>query len=312
MGYPIIDIHTDVILAYQRLGKQFGSATNNTQISLPLLKKAGIKIIFGGFSYDDLLGNSWMQLSDHQRLVENFSNDLKIIEDLAEIGQLINSQQIGIIIHLEGGKILDNSISNLEILYEKGVRSLGLTHNTQNGLGTGATINDASGLTSFGKRVIKKCDELNIIIDVAHLNEKGFYEVFKLSKKPVIVSHANCFAITPNPRNLKDNQLREIKKANSLVGVFFSGKFLNSSGGALEATIDDAVLHIKHMTEVMGINHIAIGSDFGGITAGLPKGLENSSKIRQVFEKLHQQGYKEKELEKIAYQNAQRVLSEYT
>lgn len=308
---PVIDTHSDLVLSYQKLNRGFSRATSNTQTSLSLLKKANVKILFGGFSYDDLLEDSQDQFEKYHEMLNRFGSEFELILDFSLMQKVLNSKKIGLVIHLEGAKILNGKIQNLEKFYERGLRSLGIVHNTKNGLGTGAVVDDGTGLTKFGKEVVKKCNELNIVLDVSHLNEKGFWDVFNLSKKPVIVSHGNAYSITSHPRNFKDDQLKEVARAKTFVGIFFSGKFLNPDIDGSKATISDAIKHLEHMVEIMGVDHVAIGSDFGGITTGLPRGLENHSKLDDFFGLLKKRGFKKNDLEKIAYKNALRVLGAY-
>lgn len=310
MNLPIIDTHTDLVIPYQDLGEEFGTKLENTQTSLPLLKKANVKVVFAGFSYDDHFQDSVKQLENIHQMIQDYPEELELVTNLGNLNSLIKSQSIGIVIHLEGGKIID-SVEALVKLYSQGVRCVGLTHNTQNGLGTGATVDATTPLTDLGKKIIAKCNELSVAIDVSHLNEAGFYDVINTSTQPVIASHANCYSLSPNPRNLKDEQLKELAKMDSFVGLFLSGKYLSPKLDGSSSTIDNALAHIEHMVEVMGIDHVAIGSDFGGITTGTPAGLDNHSLLPNLFTKLQEKGYSQEDLEKIAYKNALRVLSQF-
>lgn len=308
---PIIDTHCDVVIPYQELGSSFSTALENTQTSLPLLKKTGVKLIFAGYSYDDLLKNSDQQFSDLHEMIKKFPDDFELVLDFKNIDKIITGKKIGVILHIEGAAILDNDINKLESLYKEGLRSLGFTHNTKNSLGTGALVDDGNGLTEFGKQVIEKCNDLNIILDLAHLNEAGFYDVLKYSKQKSFVSHGNCFELTINPRNFKDNQLKELAQINSVIGVFFSGKYLKLDSNNDKPSIDDAVAHIKHMADVMGTDNISLGCDYGGITTGLPTGLENHTNVIDLLDKLKTHGFTEEDLDKIAYKNMIRYLKEY-
>ena len=308
---PIIDTHCDIVIPYQELKNKFGNTSSSTQTNLPLLKAANVKIIFAGFSYDDLLGNTDQQFKNIHQMIKRYSDDFELINDFNQIEQILNSNKIGVIIHLEGAAILDNKIDKLTYFYNMGLRSLGFTHNTKNCLGTGALVDDKQGLTPFGKEVIKKCNELNIIIDLAHLNRAGFDDVIKLSLKPPFISHGNCYSLTKNPRNYTDQQLRKIAKLGSVVGIFFSGKFLKRDNNPTGPELADAIAHIKHIVKTIGINHVVLGCDFGGITTGLPKGLENHSSLITLFAKLRKENFSNKDIEKIAYKNALRIIKEY-
>lgn len=309
---PIIDTHCDIVIPYQELQEKFASTSDGVQTSLSLLKNANVKIIFAGFSYDDLLKDSDKQFKNIHRMIAQYPENFELITDFRQVQSILNSNKIGVIIHLEGAAILDNKISNLIKLYKKGLRSLGFTHNTKNCLGTGALVDDQKGLTKFGKEVIKVCNKLNIILDLAHLNRAGFDDVVKYSQKPPIISHGNCYSLTKNPRNYTDLQLKKIAQLGSVVGVFFSGKFLKRDDNFQDPTLDDAIAHIKYMVKIMGVNHVMLGCDFGGITTGLPRGLENHAKIKTLLKKLKEDGFTQEDLEKIAYKNALRVIGEYS
>lgn len=308
---PIVDTHCDVVIPYEELGDKFATQVNNTQTSLPLLKEANIKLIFAGFSYDDLLKNSYQQLEDIKKMISQYSESFQLVTDLKKVNFNLDQEKIQVILHIEGAGILEGKIERLEGLYKKGVRSLGFTHNTKNSLGTGALVDDGEGLTNFGKEVIKFCNEKNIILDLAHLNETGFYDVIKLSKQIPFVSHGNCYSLTQNPRNFKDDQLKKISEIDSLIGVFFSGKYLKRNSNLEHPNIEDAVAHIQHMAKIAGVDHICLGCDFGGITTSLPTGLENHSTLSELFKRLREVGFSEEDIEKIAYKNTMNYLKKF-
>src|SRR5690348_4178896 len=122
--FPIIDTHCDSVIPYQDLKEKFGTATSSTQTSLPLLKQANVKLIFAGFSYDDLLKDSDQQLENIHKMINEYPNNFVLVTDFNQVDEILKGDKIGVIIHIEGAAILNNDIKNLEDLYAKGVRSL--------------------------------------------------------------------------------------------------------------------------------------------------------------------------------------------
>lgn len=302
MKNSIIDLHTDYVLACYEKGRQFKS---NQQINDQMLDKTNVKLIFAGFSYDDLLKDTERQFKVlHQQLIK--VNNLKLILTKQNLVDLFLSKNRGMILHMEGAGILNKSVEKFQQYYHGGLRSIGLTHSRKNCLAAGNKENSDLPITPFGKIIIKTAHKQGVIVDLAHLNEKGFYQALKIGSKPFIVSHTCAYKLCPDPRNLKDEQIKEVAKQRGVIGMFFSSQYVRNNGK--KANIDDVVNHFIHVASVAGTKVLAIGSDFGGITTGLPKGLENTTKLLVLISKLKKAGFTKKEIEEICYKNAQQVL----
>lgn len=286
----IVDLHTDFILGQAKLDKLFGVKTSS-QINEALAIKAEVMTLLAGFSYDDWLGKTEAMLSATEEFVANSKSSLKIIP------------------HLEGAQILATNKDLFKQFVGRGVRSIGLAHTENNSL-CGSSSSDLNlGLTKAGKALIKNALKEKMFIDLAHMSPKGFNQTLKiLGSLPPVISHTACFDIEPNPRNTTDVQIIEIAKRGGVVGIFFSGKYINSK---TKPTIKDAAHHVDHVVQIGGIDCAAIGSDFGGITTGTPEGLENITKLQDLLFELGKLGYKNQDLEKIANKNASRVLKLY-
>ncbi len=138
-----------------------------------------------------------------------------------------------------------------------------LTWNRKNCVGTGVFCDEDEGLTKFGEEVVKVMNELNMIIDVSHLNEKGFWEVMNLSKKPVIASHSNSYSICSHKRNLKDEQLIAIKEKGGLIGINLHLPFLSKDENR-DCGFEYILRHIDYIINLIGSNNICLGCDFDG------------------------------------------------
>lgn len=305
--YSIIDLHDDYVLALYEKGKQFKS---EKQINLKLMKKAGVKLIFGGFSYDNLFKDTDIQINTILKHVSIKKNKIDLVKNAFDLVSILKSKnRYGIILHLEGAGILDKKMVLFNKYYNLGLRSISLTHSGKNQLASGNKIDPKEHVTEFGKKVVKEAVKRHMIVDLAHLNYAGFYDVLRLiSHQPPVVTHTCTYKHCRDPRNLKDEQIKEIARRKGLIGIFFSAKYVKPDYKS--ATIDDVVKHFVHVAEVGGVDILAFGSDFGGITTGVPKDLENITKLHVLLKKLKKVGFSEDDLEKIAYRNAYRVIRE--
>lgn len=223
--------------------------------------------------------------------------------DLRRLG----GNKTGILVSIEGGEILGESLFMLDIIYRLGVRALGLTWNQRNAIADGVGEEfSKNGLSLFGRRVVTKMNNLGMLIDISHLNEAGFWDVLELSEKPVVASHSCARALCDHPRNLSDSQLLALAKEGGMVGINFCPEFLRPSG---QATIDDVVRHICHVAEVSGVNSVGFGSDFDGINTA-PEGLENVESFNCLREALEKCGFSREEMVRICHGNFVRILGE--
>jgi len=191
------------------------------------------------------------------------------------------------------------------MLFRLGIRSLGLTWNHQNQLATGVGKGvQGEGLTTFGRQVVREMNNLGMVIDLAHINEAGFYDAVCESSEPVIVSHSNARALCDHPRNLSDEQLRKIKEADGVIGLNFYPEFVSAE----KATISKLIDHFVHIAEVAGIDHLGIGSDFDGIDQVIPD-LEDVTKVPRLIGELSKHGFSAADIEKITSKNFLRVLN---
>ena len=198
---------------------------------------------------------------------------------------------------VEGGAVLEKDIDRLYRLKEDGIKYLTLTWNGGNRIAGGSL--SQSGLTRFGKRVIKQMNRLGIACDVSHLNDRSFYRAIELSDRP-IATHSNCRAVCGVPRNLTDEQIRLIAEKGGIIGLCFYGKFL---GGDVFEKLYENICRLLDM----GLEkNIAIGSDFDG--ADMDRRIDKLSKIPELYCRLSEKGIKDSTLDKIFYENADKYI----
>ena len=232
-----------------------------------------------------------------------------------EVEAALDSGPLAVILHFEGAEPVEPELGNLEELYRRGLRSVGIVWSRPNAFATGvpfrfpSTPDIGEGLTEAGRRLVAECNRLGILIDLAHLNERGFWDVAELSEAPLVASHSNAHALSANSRNLTDAQLDEIGRSRGIVGVTYHAGMLTEAGGVdPDAPLARVVDHVDHIVTRIGIGHVGFGSDFDGAT--VPTELGDASGLQRVAELLRSRGYGEEDVAKLAHGNWLRVLRE--
>ncbi|WP_430504512.1 dipeptidase [Haloparvum sp. PAK95] len=242
------------------------------------------------------------------------SDAFRIVEDIDDLDDCLDGESLGAIAHVEGAAAIAPDLSNLDLLYAAGLRSVGITWSRPNQFGNGVPfVHDASpdtgdGLTDAGHDLVRACDERGILVDCAHLNEAGFWDVVEASANPPVVSHTGAHAVCPATRNLTDEQLAAIGDENGLVGLTFGTGFLHPEGDSDDdMPVEIMVDHIDHFVEQAGIDCVGLGSDFDG--AGIPEAIGDVRGLNVLLDALRDRGYSEEEIEAIAYRNWRRVFA---
>jgi microsomal dipeptidase-like Zn-dependent dipeptidase/gamma-glutamyl-gamma-aminobutyrate hydrolase PuuD len=200
-----------------------------------------------------------------------------------------------IMLGIENGIALDGKLDNLKHFSKRGVVYMTLCHNGDNDICDSAKGNQTNdGVSNFGKKVIKKMNKLGMMVDLSHASEKSFYDALKISKDPIFCSHSNCRALCDHPRNLTDDQMRALAKKGGVMQITLYHGFLRADG---EATVEDVFAHLDHAIEVMGIEHVGIGTDFDG--DGGVRGFANSSDVINFTRLMLKHGYSEDDIIKI-------------
>lgn len=231
-----------------------------------------------------------------------YCSEIKLCGSYGDMEQVMAEDRTGAFISVEGGECV-RSAEDIELFYSLGVRMFTLTWNNDNMLAGGA-LGDGRGLSRFGKEIVRKMNDIGMIIDVSHASEKTFYDVMSITDKPICASHSNVYSVCPHPRNLKDAQIKELVKNNGVMGINFYSPFLTENDNC---TIDDILRHIGYLLDAGNENNIGIGSDFDGVEE-LPGGICGVSDCIKIFDKLKKTGIDDKTTEKIAYKNMKRLI----
>lgn len=241
----------------------------------------------------------------HKDVIE--SPSFELVTSVKDMRNAIKNGKVALWLGLEGGEPIENSLDLLEVFYALGLRVLTLTWSLRNAIGDGVFERTKGGLTNFGIEVLGKAEELGIVVDVSHLNEQGFWDVIETTSFPIIASHSNAYSLCPNPRNLKDDQIKAIAESGGVIGVNAIPSFVDKEN----PTLDKLVAHIEYIADLAGYEHVGLGFDFvyylKGWSEKSVKGFENESKIPELLKRLNET-FSKREVEAIAFKNFERVF----
>ena len=206
---------------------------------------------------------------------------------------------------IENGYAVGLDIDNVDRFRKRGVAYMTLCHNGDNDICDSHKGNaEHNGLSDFGRKVVERMNEVGMMVDLSHASEKSFWDALECSRKPIICTHSSSRALCDHTRNLADDQMRALAASGGVAQVCLYSGFLKKEG---EATVVDAVHHIMHMIDVMGIEHVGIGSDFDG--GGGLTGLEDASWFVSLTMRLMSEGLSDKDLSLVWGRNFLRVWS---
>jgi len=238
---------------------------------------------------------------------------LKVIYNTNDFYKAVGEGKLAILLGLEGINFLGEDVEGLYFLYQMGFRQISLTWNEQNAFATGVRGDPNRGLTELGKKAVKIVEDLGMILDLSHANDKTFWDIYDVATKPIIASHSNARALCNVPRNITDEQIKAIGESGGLVGINAFNEFIHVDRDKRNA--DFLINHIEHVVELIGIDHVAFGFDFFEYLEentsstfiedpyrGTP-GIEDISQAPNLLQKLKERGFSEEDIEKISYKN---------
>ena len=313
--YTLIDLHNDV-LEVMVGDPDYHLADFHTynHTDIPRLLQGGVDVQFFSIWVSPTGYTNYFQQALVMR--DLFYSELdanpSTIEQATTMSQAlqINSQnKIAAVIGVEGGHHIENSLDKIDTLYNAGMRYLTITWNNSTSWAISAQDSRTlvQGLSNFGRDVIRKLDSLSVIIDVSHVGIRTISDILAVTNNPIIASHSGARAIRDHYRNLYDDQIQAIANGGGVIGIVFYPPFLVSP---TPAYINDVIAHVDHIVNLVGTDHIAIGSDFDGIGTNVVVGLEDVTKYPDLTLALLQHGYTELEVAKFLGGNFRRVFEE--
>ncbi len=344
---PIIDGHNDTLLNLHLParggGRSFFERSESGHLDLPRALEAGLSAGFFAifvpnareFDESDLIRTPKgyeIKLSEEiehdyaygftrdvmaklAQLERDSGGRFRQVADMSALKDCLDRGVLAAILHFEGAEAIDTSLNNLEQFYEDGLRSLGIVWSRPNAFACGVPFRFPSspdtgpGLTEAGKELVRACNELGVMLDLSHLNEKGFYDVARISKAPLVATHSAAHALTPRSRNLTDAQLQTIADSNGVVGITFAGYDLCPDGGLdRDYPLSDLIRHIVYVAERIGVEHVALGSDFDG--AVISQEMKDVTGLPKLISLLQASGFDEPALHKLTHENWIRILDD--
>ena len=354
-----VDTHADTPLDFLRAGFDIGVWNDFGCIDFPKMKAGGLDSEFFSvytvqglrddttyYNINQYVINMMAQVHEN---VEKYSSMAEFAYSADDAYRIKKSGKVAIFIGIENGYPVGKDITKVKDLYDRGARYITLCHTRNNDICDSSTDNSGAehdGLSDFGKQVVQEMNKLGMIVDVAHVSDKSFYDVLALTKAPIIASHASCRALCNNARNHSDEMLLALKENGGVIQICTLtaylitpqddpemlrslaelrnvygdidtitdesriAKFRDESRAirqkyAKRANVSDVVDHIDHAVSVIGVDHVGIGTDFGG---GSADGCRDASEVKNITIELLRRGYSKKDIEKIWGGNTMRVL----
>lgn len=329
----IFDAHEDAILdlldsTTETLRMDF---PQNQQADIPKWQRGGINVLgMAVFVHpdkvpaDQTLARTEFIMKRIRKEIDESEGKLVLCRKAADAERAVKDGKIAVFMTIEGGQALNNDPANVRKYAEAGVRSMNLTWNKD--LPWAGSVMDEQlssktlgrGLNETGVKIVKEMNRAGMVIDLSHSSDQTILDTLKVTTKPVIASHSNARALTPYPRNLTDDQIKGIAATGGVVGIGFAPYFITDNplvndlqeldkipSADLKASIQDVVRHIKYMANLVGTDHVGIGSDFDGFKT-TPIGLENAGKMGNLVTALRKE-FSEEDVRKILGLNMLRV-----
>jgi membrane dipeptidase len=341
--FPILDGHNDTLLRLASEERSFFVESAKGQLDLPRARRGGFA---GGFFAICPAAPSSAEMWEHLiitetgyevrpfpaadpvaaqqqtmevaarlfRLEAESRGQVKVVRTVDELEDCLKKGMLAIILHFEGAEAINEQLDALEVFYQAGLRSLGIVWSRPNVFGHGVPFqfphspDTGPGLTSAGRKLVRACNRLGILLDLAHINEQGFWDVAQISRAPLVVTHAAAHTLCPSTRNLTDRQLAAIKASEGIVGLNFEVANLRADANEEPNTpLAVMIQHIDHLVAHLGIDGVGFGSDFdGGITVA--QELTDVAGLPRLIVALREHGYDDASLRKLSHENWLRVL----
>src|SRR5688572_2456428 len=354
----VVDTHNDILMKAADQGIVFDrDLTGKTKTDLARWKKGGLDVQLFSVYCDGDLKNPFAyanrQMDSLDAVVARNTDKIVKVAGYDEVLQAVKQNKIAAMFGVEGGHMIEDDLNKLEALYTRGTRYLTLTHNIAPSWATSAADETTQpdltrkGLTDFGRKVVEGMNQLGMIIDVSHAGDQTFWDVIRITTKPIIASHSSVYSLVPHRRNLKDEQIQAIAKNGGVIQINFNPGFIDSSftnkeinflekhraeyDSLLQSGMGDfyimdslynkyaseanlirpplsmVIQHIEYIIQLVGVDFVGLGSDFDGINL-TPQQLDDVTSYPLITKALVDKGYSKKDINKILGGNFLRVL----
>jgi len=353
----VIDTHGDILFNQIKSGIDIGKLQPKGNFDLVRAKQGGLDVQFFSIWCDETGGYAVanQEIDSLYSLIKRYPDKIKLVTNAKDLEQAVKQQKLAAMIGVEGGHMIENRLDYIDSLTKRGMTYLTLTWNNSTPWASSAAEETSgkvkpenAGLSDFGKQVVKRLNQLGVMVDLSHVGEKTFYDAIAASAKPVIVSHSCAYALNPVPRNLKDDQIKAVGKNGGVVCINFYSGFLDSTfntkqkeffakydselktltakygrsnaidtlifnhladADATRSPIALLVKHISHVVKLIGIDHVGLGADFDGAES-FPLGMNSVADYPKITDGLIKNGYSENDIKKILGGNVIRLIRE--
>ncbi len=309
MMIPLFDFHCDTLYETGKQGKSLFSNDLHLSLERLLLYKPFCQVLAMWSDSKLSGGEAWKAfLSAHSRLILELREhqSVRLVTNSPELTECESGGFGAVMLAVEGGKLIENDVSRLDVLRSMGVRFMTLTWDDE--CPVCGSNKMGGGVTEFGYSVLSRMGEIGIIPDVSHASDSTVDEVVDFCRQRggvCIATHSNSRSVCDHRRNLTDGRFEAISKLGGIVGISLCPQHLANGG---DATVDDAVRHIEHYMSLGGENSLCLGCDFDGVDS-LPKGIKNVSDLEKIAEALGRINYTDNLIKKIFYANARNFIS---
>ncbi|MFQ6053264.1 MAG: dipeptidase [Candidatus Bathyarchaeia archaeon] len=314
----VVDTHSDTLLQLMpQRGRgmppprRLGERSDRGHIDLPRLVEGGVDCQTFAIYTGRQEGEPWA-LRTALQMVDIFDRECRANEGMVQVhsySEILEANRAGrvaALLSIEGAEPLMGDLGVLRVFHRLGVRMLSFTWNWRTPFADGLAAKRAgSRLTDLGVEALRELDRLGVVFDVSHLSDSCFWDVVDVKEGPFVASHSNCRAVCDHPRNLTDDMIRALADHGGVMGMNFAPSFVHPT----QATVERVVDHIDHIVDLVGPDHVGLGSDFDGIRS-TPEGLEDVSRMPNITRELVKRGYSEGDIVKILGGNFLRVFRE--
>ncbi|MEE1943926.1 dipeptidase [Pedobacter sp. KR3-3] len=351
----VVDTHGDILFNQIKSGIDIGQLQPTGNFDLVRAKKGGLDVQVFSIWCDETGGFAVAnrEIDSLYSLIKRYPQQIALVKNAKELLQAVKDKKLAAMIGVEGGHMIENDLAKLDALAKRGMIYLTLTWNNSTSWASSAADETsgkvkpaAAGLNELGKKVVRRLNELGVLVDLSHIGEKTFFDAIQTSSKPVLVSHSCVYALNPVARNLKDEQIKAVGKNGGVISLNFYSGFLDSTfdakqkrflakysdelktlsnkygrsnaidtlialhrqdADATRPSIELLVDHIDYIVKLIGVDHVGLGADFDGAES-FPLGMDSVADYPKVTAALLKRGYSTAAIEKILGGNFVRLL----
>lgn len=304
--YALIDLHCDTLTdcMYKNSDPDTLDDPNRVLSLSAIPSDVRWAQFFAVFIPDEYRGQAAIDYYEENR--DNFYRQMKKFHDrvlpcrtYSDMKSAWQAGKTAAFLTIENGSALARDLTRVRKLADDGVRCMTLTWNGENELGSGHTT--THGMTDFGRQAVHMMEDCGILVDVSHLNDAGYTDLFKIARRPFVATHSNARSICSHKRNLTDDMIREMVRRGCLIGLNYCKSFITDGGTG--DSFDDLYLHVEHFFKLGAYKNLALGSDFDG--ASLPSYLDTPKKAASLYESFLERGMSKELADGIMFRNAE-------